>query len=208
MPPTTPTSSPPSPTSPTSSTSPGPTDPPRSRTVRPTAPCSATSSQQWSPMPPISATSASKPAINTTRAHLRCRSLGVGTGGWDRAFGTEDPQRPMTRPSPKTCPRYTTEISIIPSKASSLRKRQNSTYGPRWTQMAKKEAINCSNEDVYKWKHLWRVLTEQFRLEDEEFDEREAAASLAEWMRDKGQVWDEIVRENGLVETKLEEVAV
>ncbi|CBI22490.3 unnamed protein product, partial [Vitis vinifera] len=42
---------------------------------------------------------------------------------------------------------------------------------------AKNEAFNCSNGDVFKWKHLWKVLAEQFGLE-----------------------------EKGLVPTKLEEV--
>ncbi|PSR99894.1 3-oxo-Delta(4,5)-steroid 5-beta-reductase [Actinidia chinensis var. chinensis] len=73
---------------------------------------------------------------------------------------------------------------------------------------AKNEAFNCSNGDVFKWKHLWRVLAERFGLEYEEFDEGEAVVSLAERMKDKGPVWGEIVRENGLVETKLEEVGV
>lgn len=68
------------------------------------------------------------------------------------------------------------------------------------------EAFNCSNGDLFRWKHIWRALAEQFEIEwceDEEGDER---VSLAEMMRDKGGVWDEIVRENGLVETKLEEI--
>ncbi|KAH0977873.1 hypothetical protein GBA52_027592 [Prunus armeniaca] len=35
---------------------------------------------------------------------------------------------------------------------------------------AKNEAFNCSNGDVYKWKHLWRVLAEQFDMEFEDFN--------------------------------------
>ncbi|KAH0977872.1 hypothetical protein GBA52_027591 [Prunus armeniaca] len=74
---------------------------------------------------------------------------------------------------------------------------------------AKNEAFNCSNGDVYKWKHLWRVLAEQFDMEFEDFDdddEGESRPSMEEMMKDKGPVWDEIVRENGLVPTKLEEI--
>ncbi|VVA18329.1 PREDICTED: 3-oxo-Delta(4 5)-steroid [Prunus dulcis] len=74
---------------------------------------------------------------------------------------------------------------------------------------AKNEAFNCSNGDVYKWKHLWRVLAEQFDMEFEDFDdddEGELRPSMEEMMKDKGPVWDEIVRENGLVPTKLEEI--
>ncbi|KAI8550026.1 hypothetical protein RHMOL_Rhmol06G0072200 [Rhododendron molle] len=72
----------------------------------------------------------------------------------------------------------------------------------------KNEAFNISDGDVYKWKHFWRILAEQFEVEYEEFDEREEWVSLDEMMKDKGPVWDQIVRENGLVPTKLEEVGV
>ena len=69
---------------------------------------------------------------------------------------------------------------------------------------AKNEAFNCSNGDVFKWKDLWKVLAEQFGLE---FHEPEGQGlSLEKMMKDKGPVWDEIVREKGLVPTKLEEV--
>ncbi|KAF7140453.1 hypothetical protein RHSIM_Rhsim06G0059400 [Rhododendron simsii] len=72
----------------------------------------------------------------------------------------------------------------------------------------KNEAFNISDGDVFKWKHLWRILAEQFEVEYEEFDEREERVSLSKSMKDKGPVWDQIVRENGLVPTKLEEVGV
>ncbi|KAK9165899.1 hypothetical protein Scep_001090 [Stephania cephalantha] len=65
------------------------------------------------------------------------------------------------------------------------------------------EAFNCSNGDVFKWKHLWKVLGEQFGVECAEFEE---GLSLQEMMKDKGGVWDEIVRKNELYPTKLEEV--
>lgn len=69
---------------------------------------------------------------------------------------------------------------------------------------AKNEAFNCSNGDLFKWKHLWRVLGEQFGVEAVEGEEQ--GISLVEKMKGKEQVWEEIVRENGLVPTKLEEV--
>nr|A0A1C9CX66.1 RecName: Full=(S)-8-oxocitronellyl enol synthase CYC2; AltName: Full=Cyclase 2; AltName: Full=Iridoid synthase; Short=ISY [Camptotheca acuminata]AON76723.1 progesterone 5-beta-reductase family protein [Camptotheca acuminata] len=72
---------------------------------------------------------------------------------------------------------------------------------------AKNEAFNCSNGDLFKWKHLWKVLAEQFGVEYAEFDESEKPTSLVERMKDKGPVWEEIVRENGLHTTKLEGVA-
>ncbi|CAK9180137.1 unnamed protein product [Ilex paraguariensis] len=71
---------------------------------------------------------------------------------------------------------------------------------------AKNEPFNIVNGDVFKWKHLWRVLAEQFGVEPVEFEETERPVRLTEMMKDKGPVWDEIVRENGLVPTKLEEI--
>ncbi|KAF5180303.1 Delta-4,5-steroid 5-beta-reductase [Thalictrum thalictroides] len=68
---------------------------------------------------------------------------------------------------------------------------------------AKKEAFNCTNADVFKWKHLWKVLGEQFGVECAEFEE---GLSLQEMMKDKGPVWDEIVKEKELYPTKLEEI--
>lgn len=73
---------------------------------------------------------------------------------------------------------------------------------------AKNEAFNCNNGDVFRWKHLWKVLAEQFGIEEYGFDGDEGERlRLTETMRDKGGVWEEIVRENQLLPTKLEEVA-
>lgn len=73
---------------------------------------------------------------------------------------------------------------------------------------AKNEAFNISNGDVFKWKHLWKVLAEQFGIESAFLEEGEERATLQEMMKDKGPVWDEIVREKDLLPTKLEEVGV
>ncbi|CAJ2675369.1 unnamed protein product [Trifolium pratense] len=70
----------------------------------------------------------------------------------------------------------------------------------------KNQAFNCSNGDVYKWKHLWKVLADKFGIEDYEFDEEGPELRLTEMMKDKGGVWEEIVKKNGLLHTKLEEV--
>ncbi|KAL3614304.1 hypothetical protein CASFOL_042378 [Castilleja foliolosa] len=70
---------------------------------------------------------------------------------------------------------------------------------------AKNEAFNVSNGDVFKWKHFWKVLSEQFGVECGEYEEGENVR-MEELMKGKGPVWDEIVRENGLIPTKLEEV--
>ncbi|KAI3815272.1 hypothetical protein L1987_14934 [Smallanthus sonchifolius] len=73
---------------------------------------------------------------------------------------------------------------------------------------AKNEAFNISNGDVFKWKHFWKVLAEQFEVENGGVDEGEERVSLVELMKGKEGVWDEIVREKGLVATRLEDVAV
>ncbi|XP_073313259.1 3-oxo-Delta(4,5)-steroid 5-beta-reductase-like [Primulina huaijiensis] len=70
---------------------------------------------------------------------------------------------------------------------------------------AKNEAFNVSNGDVFKWKSFWKMLAEQFGVEYAEFEEGQKL-TLQELMKDKGSVWDEIVRDNGLTPTKLEEV--
>ncbi|MCI56890.1 progesterone 5-beta-reductase, partial [Trifolium medium] len=67
------------------------------------------------------------------------------------------------------------------------------------------EAFNCSNGDVFRWKQLWKVLAEQFGIEEYGYEEG-SSLKLAELMKDKGPVWDEIVKENELEPTKLEEV--
>ncbi|PON94904.1 NAD(P)-binding domain containing protein [Trema orientale] len=72
---------------------------------------------------------------------------------------------------------------------------------------AKNEAFNCNNGDVFKWKHFWKVLAEQFGIEDHGFKEGESL-KLTELMKDKGPVWEEIVKENQLEPTKLEEVGL
>lgn len=74
---------------------------------------------------------------------------------------------------------------------------------------ARNEAFNCNNGDVFKWKHLWKELAEQFGIEDYGLDENEKEKlKLVELMADKGPVWEEIVKQNQLEPTKLEEVGV
>ncbi|KAJ7966552.1 3-oxo-Delta(4,5)-steroid 5-beta-reductase-like [Quillaja saponaria] len=72
---------------------------------------------------------------------------------------------------------------------------------------AKNEAFNCNNGDVFRWKHLWKVLAEQFGIENYGFEEG-SNLKLVEIMKDKGAVWEKIVEENQLQPTKLEDVGV
>ncbi|GFY86019.1 NAD(P)-binding Rossmann-fold superfamily protein [Actinidia rufa] len=72
---------------------------------------------------------------------------------------------------------------------------------------AKNGAFNCTNGDVFKWKQMWELLAKEFELELVGYQEGQEQVSMEEMMKSKGEVWDEIVKQNGLVHTKLEEVA-
>ena len=52
---------------------------------------------------------------------------------------------------------------------------------------------------------MWKVLAERFGIKEYGFLEGEDLR-LSEMMKDKGVVWEEIVKENQLLHTKLEEV--
>ncbi|WOK98424.1 hypothetical protein Cni_G07136 [Canna indica] len=71
---------------------------------------------------------------------------------------------------------------------------------------AKKEAFNCSNGDVFKWKRLWAELAERFGVEAVGYEGEEGRFRVEEAMKGKEAVWEKIVAEHELVPTKLEEV--
>ncbi|KAL8490118.1 hypothetical protein ACS0TY_025863 [Phlomoides rotata] len=71
---------------------------------------------------------------------------------------------------------------------------------------AKNEAFNVNNGDVFKWKHMWGVLGEQFGVESVGYEGREPIL-LEDLMKGKDEVWDEIVKKNDLVPTKLRDIA-
>ncbi|XP_065869631.1 (S)-8-oxocitronellyl enol synthase CYC2-like [Euphorbia lathyris] len=71
---------------------------------------------------------------------------------------------------------------------------------------AKNEAFNCCNGDVFKWKHLWKVLAEQFKIENYGFEEDDKRLSLGQMMENMGPVWDQIVEEKHLLATEIEKV--
>ncbi|KAI3723994.1 hypothetical protein L2E82_35758 [Cichorium intybus] len=73
------------------------------------------------------------------------------------------------------------------------------------TNSAKNQAFNCTNGDVFTWKMLWIVLCEVFDVEYVPYDEKYRGSSV-EFMKDKAEVWDRIVEENGLHKTKMEEI--
>ncbi|KAG6782842.1 (S)-8-oxocitronellyl enol synthase CYC2-like [Populus alba x Populus x berolinensis] len=71
---------------------------------------------------------------------------------------------------------------------------------------AKNEAFNINNGDLFKWKHLWTVLAQEYGIEKYGFVEGESSVTFAEKMKDKGPVWEEIVKKNQLLSNKLEQV--
>ncbi|WCJ17892.1 (S)-8-oxocitronellyl enol synthase [Euphorbia peplus] len=71
---------------------------------------------------------------------------------------------------------------------------------------AKNEAYNCCNGDVFRWKHLWKVLADQFKIENYGFEEDGTRLSLGEMMKNMGPVWDQIVVEKQLMLTEVEKV--
>ncbi|GLJ30625.1 hypothetical protein SUGI_0606400 [Cryptomeria japonica] len=68
---------------------------------------------------------------------------------------------------------------------------------------AKNQGFNCFNGDVFKWKKLWRQIAEKSELEMIPYEGE--GFSLTESMKDKGPIWEVIVKEN-LCHTKIEEV--
>ena len=72
---------------------------------------------------------------------------------------------------------------------------------------AKNEAFNVNNGDVFKWKHFWSALAEQFGIEEFGFEEGKNLG-LQGMMKGKERVWEEIVKENQLQETRMEEVGI
>ncbi|KAI5563787.1 hypothetical protein BDE02_14G014500 [Populus trichocarpa] len=71
---------------------------------------------------------------------------------------------------------------------------------------AQNEAFNIHNGDLFKWKHLWRILAEEYGIEEHGFEEGESSITFAEAMKDKEPVWEEIVKKNQLLPNKLEQV--
>eukprot|EP00253_Pinus_taeda_P034679 PITA_34679 len=68
----------------------------------------------------------------------------------------------------------------------------------------KNKVFNVSNGDVFRWKNLWTVVAEKLEVEAGDYEGR--GFSLAEEMKSKSGVWEEIVKEKGLVESRLEEL--
>jgi len=65
------------------------------------------------------------------------------------------------------------------------------------------QAFNITNGDVFRWSRVWPQLAKYFGLECGIV----RRVSMDAWMRDKGAVWDEIVRKHQLRPFKMDQVA-
>jgi nucleoside-diphosphate-sugar epimerase len=68
------------------------------------------------------------------------------------------------------------------------------------------EAFNCGNGDVFKWKQLWPMLASYFGVPWAGYEGEDQRFKLEEAMVGKEPVWAEIIEENGLVETELDDI--
>jgi nucleoside-diphosphate-sugar epimerase len=68
----------------------------------------------------------------------------------------------------------------------------------------KNQTFNVTNGDVFRWKSLWMVLAEKLEVEPGDYDGR--GFSMAEEMKNKSSVWEQIVKEKGLLESRLEQL--
>ena len=68
---------------------------------------------------------------------------------------------------------------------------------------AENQAFNVTNGDVFRWSRFWPRLARHFDMRVGDVQ----PVSLVELMRDKAPVWQAIVRRQGLVPSRLEDVA-
>ncbi|KAG9459605.1 hypothetical protein H6P81_004113 [Aristolochia fimbriata] len=74
------------------------------------------------------------------------------------------------------------------------------------TDAAKNQAFNCTNGDVFAWKSFWRVVAEALKVEFVVPYEEEPEFNWVEAMKGKGTVWETVVKDHGLFQTKMEEI--
>ncbi|GAB2262236.1 hypothetical protein Droror1_Dr00003233 [Drosera rotundifolia] len=66
------------------------------------------------------------------------------------------------------------------------------------------EAFNCINGPEFKWSEIWSDIARKFDIEESMFSEE---FKYKNEMADHGQLWQEIIKENGLKLTKLDDLA-
>jgi nucleoside-diphosphate-sugar epimerase len=67
----------------------------------------------------------------------------------------------------------------------------------------KNDVFNVTNGDLFRWSHVWKDLAKFFDMDLEQ----PQTISLVQWMADKGEVWDNIVKKYGLKPYKLHQLA-
>lgn len=98
--------------------------------------------------------------------------------------------------------RYTWEHFCDMSDARVLAEQQ---IWAAMTGQAKNQAFNCTNGDVFTWRSAWKVLSDVFDVEFVAFDEGDEFDFVG-MMKEKANVWDDIVEKYGLCKTRLEEI--
>ncbi|WRX28064.1 hypothetical protein QQP08_020551, partial [Theobroma cacao] len=73
------------------------------------------------------------------------------------------------------------------------------------SEKAKNQAFNCTNGDVFTWKSFWKELSKVFNVQFVQFDGKEKF-DVVEIMKKNASVWDQIVEDNGLFRTKIEDM--
>lgn len=71
------------------------------------------------------------------------------------------------------------------------------------TEKCANESFNITNGDLFRWKNFWPRIAKFFDMEAGPI----RTIKLAEFMADKGPVWDRIVQKNGLQRYRFEQIA-
>lgn len=71
--------------------------------------------------------------------------------------------------------------------------------------IARNETFNAVNGDVFRWEQLWKTIADYLEIPVADYPEE--YNSLAEQMKDSGEVWGEIVAENALQPNRLDRLA-
>ncbi|XP_024521502.1 3-oxo-Delta(4,5)-steroid 5-beta-reductase [Selaginella moellendorffii] len=69
---------------------------------------------------------------------------------------------------------------------------------------AKNQALNITNGDVFKWKHVWAVIADEMGVDPVPFDGE--SFNLESLMKGRDGAWDALVREHKLLPTKFQDV--
>lgn len=71
------------------------------------------------------------------------------------------------------------------------------------SEAARNQIFNITNGDYFRWQYLWPRIAQAFGMEVAE----PVPIPLAEYMQDKGELWDALVRRHDLVSTSYRQIA-